>query len=315
MTTRWNVRMVSIGLLIAGLVCTSVGAQSRDGAHGEETREKWQKVAEIFDAMQVKPGGVVADIGAGDGFFTTRLSKAVGPDGRVHAVDVAADALRRLRKRVADDALTNVTVVEGAVDDPKLGEGTLDAILIVNAYHEMTQHQQMLAKMKAALKPGGRLVIVEPIAESRREGRREDQTRNHEIGVDFVREDARAAGFTQVAIHDPFTTRPRNHEAEWMLVLTPAPAMSTPQESVAGAAQVFSSKNEDWKAPELRISIEEFKRQAAAGNVLVLDVRDPESFRQGHLPGAVLMTPEELATPEGAGKLKGEKRLIVAYCS
>ena len=305
---RCNARMMALALVFAASITTSPDAQSRRSGHGESTRDTWQKVGEIFEAMQVKPGAVVADIGAGDGFFTTRLSKAVGAEGRVHAVDVAADALGRLRKRVADDALANVTVVEGAVDDPRLPEGSLDAILIVNAYHEMNQHQLMLAKMKAALKTGGRLVIVEPISPSRRDGKREDQTRNHEIGVDFVRDDARAAGFTQVALHDPFTTRPHNSDEEWMLVLTP-------DQGTTAAAQVFSSRNEEWKAPELRISVEEFKRQAERGNVLVLDVRDAQSYREGHLPGAVLMTPEELSTELGVARVRGERRLIVAYCS
>ena len=94
----------------------------------------------------------------------------------------------------------------------------------------------------------------------------------------------------------------------------PSPASAQTKQS-AEAAQVFSSRNEDWKAPELRISVEEFKRQGAAGNVIVLDVRDPDSYRQGHLPGAVLMTPEELATDAGVARLRDERRLIVAYCS
>lgn len=275
--------------------------------HDATPREQWQKIDEIFVAMQVKPGAVVADIGAGDGFFTTRLAAAVGSTGRVLAVDIGASALRRLKAKVAGDELTNVQVVEGAVDDPKLPTASVDAALIVNAYHEMTEHQAMLTRIKAALKPGGRLVIVEPISASRRSGARGEQTRNHEIASDFVREDARAAGFAQVSMTDPFTSRPHGgrKDDEWMLVLTPA----EPE------AQVFSSTNDAWKAPELRIPVEEFNKQAAAGNVLVLDVRDAASYRAGHLPGAVLMTPGELSTPAGAAKLKGEKRLIVAYCS
>ena len=79
--------------------------------------------------------------------------------------------------------------------------------------------------------------------------------------------------------------------------------------------QGFSSGNEDWKAPELRISVDEFKRLEAKREVLVVDVRDPQSYRQGHLPGAILMTPEALATDAGREKLKGERRTIVTYCS
>jgi predicted methyltransferase len=294
------------------LATTAALAAAGQGAsgHNERQRDEWQKVGEIFQAMAVRPGAVVADIGAGDGYFTSRLSAAVGAEGRVLAVDIGADVLRRLRTRVADSGLGNVEVIEGAFDDPRLPEGSLDAALIVNAYHEMTEHEAMLAKIKAALKPGGRLVIVEPISPSRRDARREEQTRSHEIAADLVREDARAAGFTELAVHDPFVKRPQGNDDEWMLVLSPAAASTTPP-----AAQGFASRNEEWKSPELRITVREFKRRAAEGGVLVLDVRDPQSYRQGHLPGAVLMTPEELATPEGQAKLKGETRLIVAYCS
>lgn len=298
------------------LVQPTISAQSQRRSH-EAQREEWQKIDEIFLAMQVKPGAVVADVGAGGGFFTTRLSTAVGADGKVLAVDIGADTLRRLRARIADENLANVQVIEGAVNDPKLPAASLDAALIVNAYHEMTEHQTMLARIRAALKPNGRLVIVEPISASRRDGRRDEQTRHHQIAVDYVRQDARAAGFRQVALHDPFTTRPQGQDEEWMLVLTPAsaaPATPPPQTS-ADAAQVFSSTNEEWKAPELRITVDEFKRLQAAGDVLIVDVRDPQSYRQGHLPGAVLMTPEELSTEEGRAKLKGEKRTIVTYCS
>jgi predicted methyltransferase len=313
-----NRRILAVAAVAWALATPSWAQESVERSHNSTPREQWQKVDEIFAAMQVKPGAAVADIGAGNGFFTTRLAAAVGQKGRVLAVDIGAEALRRLRARVDSDGLTNVEVIEGAVDDPKLPAAALDAALIVNAYHEMTEHQAMLAHIRKALKPGGRLVIVEPIGHGRRDAARDQQTRNHEIAIDFVRDDVRAAGFAQVSMIDPFTSRPHAGEPheEWMLVLTPAaPVMSTPPARTDDAAQVFSAANDAWKAPELRISVAEFKKQAAAGNVLVLDVRDPVSYRQGHLPGAVLMTPEELSTPEGAAKLKGEKRLIVAYCS
>jgi predicted methyltransferase len=214
-------RMVrrSGAVLIALILGVPAAAQDARGPHGEETREGWQKVDEIFKHMGVRPGAIVADIGAGDGFFTSRLAKAVGNEGRVHAVDVASDALRRLRSRIEKDQLSNVVVVEGAADDPKLPPGSIDAALIVNAYHEMKEHQAMLANIRTALKPGGRLVIIEPIASSRRQAQRDDQTRNHEIAAGFVREDARAAGFIEVLLQDPFTARPQGHDEEWILVL------------------------------------------------------------------------------------------------
>lgn len=311
----------SVIVAVAGLLLITPSVTfAQSGSHEESQRERWQKVEEIFQAMQVRPGAVVADVGAGDGFFTARLSAAVGAEGRVVAVDVGANPLRRLQSRVRDQGLTNVEVVEGAVDDPRLPAAAIDAALIVNAYHEMTEYHAMLSKIRAALKPGGRLVIVEPISRSRRESARDEQTRSHEIAAAFVREEARAAGFAEVALHDPFTTRPHGNDEEWMLVLspqaaTPSSSSSSSREGNVDAAEVFSSRSDGWKAPELRIGVDEFKRLDGAGGVLILDVRDPGSYRQGHLPGAILMTPEELSTPEGVAKLKGEKRLIVAYCS
>ena len=93
---------------------------------------------DILRAMDVRPGSVVGDIGAGDGFFTTRLAAAVGPSGRVFAVDVADAQLDRLRQRLSEEPYRNITVVKGSVGNPGLPDGSLDAALIVNAYHEMT---------------------------------------------------------------------------------------------------------------------------------------------------------------------------------
>jgi SAM-dependent methyltransferase len=232
-------------------------------------------------------------------------------------------SIGRLRARLTEAGLTNVEIVQGDIDDPKLPAAAIDAALIVNAYHEMDEYRAMLAQIKAALKPDGRLVIVEPISESRRHRPRAEQTKNHEIAMDLVVADLREAGFVTVAAQDPFVSRPNGHNVEWMLVVTPVPQAQTPAQTSkplepeaaqAAASSVFSSRNDAWKSPDLRITMEAFKKLAPE-DVLVLDVRDPVSYRQGHLPGAVLMTPEELSTPEGQATLRGEKRQIVAYCS
>ena len=279
-------------------------------AQGEERREQWQKVDQVLAAMGVRPGAAVADLGAGDGFFTVRLARGVGEQGKVYAVDVSADALRRLRSRIATDRLTQVEVVEGTFDDPKLPVGSLDAVLVVNAYHEMKAYKEILAKVKAALKPTGRLVIVEPIANARRAQPRDEQTRNHEIGVDFVKQDIRDAGFVQVSMQDPFTTRETAHDDMWMLVAQPANAQTL------ALAAFRATKTLNWEAPELRIALDEFKRMPSK-DLLVLDVRDKEMFEAGHLPGAVLLTVEEIGSPDATGlaKIKGDSRPIVTYCS
>jgi predicted methyltransferase len=301
------IRQTSRSLVLTlALMVPVLPAAAQDASRSQEARrDEWQKVDEIFKAMAVAPGSVVADIGAGDGFFTSRLSKLVGTQGKVHAVDISADALRRLRARVAADALTNVDVIEGAVDDPRLPPGTLDAVLIVNAYHEMTQHQRVLAGIRSALKPGGRLVIVEPIAASRRKAERDQQARNHEIAIEYVRQDASDAGFAELLAVDPFTARPQGNDEEWLLAVSP----------VSEAKTSWAAPSDEWKSSSLRIPVEEFRKRMALGDVLVVDVRDPESYRNGHLPGAILLTPEELSTPAGREKLARERRLIVTYCS
>ena len=300
-----------IAVVVALVAATATGiAQEARHAQHESKRDEWQKVPDIFEAMAIKPGSVVADLGAGDGFFTARLSKAVGAEGRVFAIDVAADAVRKLRARVAEESLTNVEVIEGVADDPKLAAASVDAVLIVNAYHEMDAHQPLLSRLKAALKPGGRLVIVEPIADSRRDRPRSEQTRSHEIAADFVKKDLADAGFVQVTLRDPFATRPGDRDTEWMLVASPA----TP--ATIAAAAWSSSKNENWQAADLRISRDDYKRLVDAGRTpLALDVRDDRSFRDGHLPGAVLMEISEALSPDGVAKLKAEGRPIVTYCS
>ena len=111
--------------------------------------------------LKIPKGATVADIGAGSGFITQRLSQRVGPTGRVFATDVQPEMLDILRRRLADKKITNVTLVQGAVDDPKLPESSIDLELMVDVYHEFSQPQEMLRGLRTALKPDGRLVLVE----------------------------------------------------------------------------------------------------------------------------------------------------------
>jgi precorrin-6B methylase 2 len=186
----------------------------------EADRDAWQKVPEIFAAMGVSADSRVADVGAGTGFFTVRLARAVGANGRVFAVDVNPDAVRDLKERIARERLENVDVIAGGSTDPRL-PGSLDAVLIVNAYHEMDEHQAMLDRIRQALKLEGRLVIVEPIADKRRQTSRTQQQSNHEIAIDYVAEDLRRAGFQIVERRDRFVENLLDRDTEWMIVARP----------------------------------------------------------------------------------------------
>jgi SAM-dependent methyltransferase len=194
--------------------------EERQDAAGEAKREREQRIDDVFKALGVTAGAVVADVGAGRGFYTIRLAKAIGDEGKVYAVDISASALRDLRARVERDELRNVEVVAGTADNPRLPDSTLDAALIVNAYHEMTEHKPMLEAIRRALKPTGRLVILEPIAPGRRTAPRRDQTAHHEIASDLVLQDARDAGFTLASLEEPFSRR-EGQEIEWLMVLKP----------------------------------------------------------------------------------------------
>jgi predicted methyltransferase len=115
--------------------------------------------------MRVQRGSTVADLGAGSGYFTTRLARAVGATGKVYAVDIQQGMLDLLQKAIVRERLTNVVPVLGATADPKLPPESLDLVLMVDVYHEFSQPQTMLQHIRTALKPGGRLVLLEYRAE------------------------------------------------------------------------------------------------------------------------------------------------------
>jgi predicted methyltransferase len=196
---------ITLPLLIWAAMPSETAAQGED-----QNRDAWQRVPDILKAMGVKEGSKVADVGAGGGYFTKHLARAVGPQGRVFAVDIDADALNKLRRLVKEEKLNNVEVVRGDTDNPKLPEAALDAIVILNAYHEMTEYTSMLDHMFRALKPGGRLVISEPISEERRGAFRAEQVEHHDISIGYVLAELERAGFVIIEAHDPFITTPYN---------------------------------------------------------------------------------------------------------
>jgi ubiquinone/menaquinone biosynthesis C-methylase UbiE len=195
---------VNMGLLAALLLAIAASAQTIEH---EPEREHWQRVAEIFKAMQVHTGSVVADVGAGDGFLTVRLSPVVGDTGRVYAGDIDEKRLERLRKRVGEAHLDNVVIVKGDADNPHLPPAQLDAVVILNSYHEMPRCDEMLRHIRESLKPGGRLLIAEPSPKPA-ELTRADQILNHHISSVFVAEEMVRAGFSILDRRDDFAQLP-----------------------------------------------------------------------------------------------------------
>jgi len=123
-------------------------------------RAEWQKPEQIMDALAIADGGRVADIGAGAGWFTIRLARRVGPNGIVYAQDVQRQMLDAIRRRVTREGLQNVQTRLGAGSDPNLPQRALDAILVVDVYPEVEERITFLRNLAAALKPNGRIGIV-----------------------------------------------------------------------------------------------------------------------------------------------------------
>jgi ubiquinone/menaquinone biosynthesis C-methylase UbiE len=122
-------------------------------------RDKWQMPDRVIGALALQPGSSVADIGAGTGYFSMRLAKAV-PQGTVYSVDVEPAMLEFLRKRAKTEAVTNVVPVQASPNNPNIPQ-PVDAVLIVNTYHHLPNRTQYFGDLKRSLKPGGRIAIVD----------------------------------------------------------------------------------------------------------------------------------------------------------
>jgi SAM-dependent methyltransferase len=154
-------------------------------------REDEEQPSAAIRALNIKAGQVVADVGAGSGYYTVRLANQVGPIGRVYASDIQPEMLSLLRKRLAKERLDNVELVQATDTDPRLPEGQLDLILMVDVYHELARPQEVLRKLRAALKPDGRLVLIEFRKESAWVPIREE----HKMSVKEARMELEAEGY------------------------------------------------------------------------------------------------------------------------
>ncbi len=124
-------------------------------------RDSWQKPDQVVSLMALQPGQTVADIGAGTGYFLSRLSAAVGPEGRVLGLDVEPNMVAHMAQRIASESLTNAEAAVVPTDDPNLEAASVDAILIVDTWHHIGERDAYSAKLFAALAPGGAVYVVD----------------------------------------------------------------------------------------------------------------------------------------------------------
>jgi SAM-dependent methyltransferase len=183
----------------------------------EAQRDRWQRPSDVIAALALKPGSRVVDLGCGSGYFTLKLSPRVHPGGRVFAEDIRWLPLAFLWVRTILKGDHNVRIIHGVVSDPRLPpRASVNAVLIVNTYHELANPQPILARVNSALVSGGRVVVVDREPEPQNIGVTE--LGGHEIAPSRVEKGLKRAGFQIIDLRDPFVKSDPDNEVWWIIV-------------------------------------------------------------------------------------------------
>ena len=167
-------------------------------------REEEEQPDAALDAIGIVKGSTVADVGAGAGYMSWRMAERVGPGGKVYANDIQPQMLEMLRRNMAARKLTNVETVLGTFDDPRLPAGAIDLVLLVDVYHEFSEPQKMLRRIRDSLRPDGRLVLLEYRGEDPKVPIRPE----HKMTVAQVKAELEPEGFR---LDKTLETLPRQH--------------------------------------------------------------------------------------------------------
>jgi predicted methyltransferase len=183
----------------------------------EAERDGWQRPSDVIQALDLKPGSVVLDLGCGSGYFTLKLSRPVGANGRVIAEDIRRLPLAFLRVRAFQRGQHNVSVVRGDPDDPRV-QAPVNAVLIVNTYHEFANSAPILAHVKQSLASGGRLVVVDRGPQPAITSSAQTAAEHHEISPEQVQSEILHAGFEIVSRQDRFIEQDPTNESWWLII-------------------------------------------------------------------------------------------------
>jgi ubiquinone/menaquinone biosynthesis C-methylase UbiE len=188
-----------VSISLAALICavTALSAQPRQASQ-REMADAEHDTPLLADVLELQPGMTVADVGAGMGAMSIVLAKRLGPSGRVLSTDIGANQLAALREAVTREQLTNMTVIEGAPASTNLPDACCDAIFMRDVYHHITDVSAFNRSLLAALKPGGRLAIIdfEPRKGSRLPEGVNPNRGGHGVTAAIVEQEVRAAGLT-----------------------------------------------------------------------------------------------------------------------
>jgi ubiquinone/menaquinone biosynthesis C-methylase UbiE len=206
-------------LLLAGMLACPPAA--RAAQNSGPARDAWNHPEAVMDALGVHSGSAVADIGCGRGYFTFKFAARVGREGKVFAEDLREDELASIRRRAEHDGLSQIETVLGSANDPRLPAQSVDAVLVMNSYHEFADHDAILAGIMRALKPGGLLALIDGVAEDGHPRDYYDGT--HRLPERFECEEAERAGLRLLRREPGFTDPEKNKEFYFLILQKPKP--------------------------------------------------------------------------------------------
>ncbi len=207
--------LAGFNLVLLLAIAAARAQESKDPWDGAN-RDKWQRPEQVMDELGLKLGSWVADVGCGSGYFTYHLADRVTPQGRVYAVDIREELISQMSHQALSKWLIQVKPVVGAPDDPHLPRGRFDAIMLVHSYHEMPEHDAMTEAFYRALRPGGRLGIIEFVAPDTQP--RDESYKRHKIPASTVKEEVLRHGFEFVATEPGFTVPGEDWAKQYFLL-------------------------------------------------------------------------------------------------
>jgi ubiquinone/menaquinone biosynthesis C-methylase UbiE len=184
---------LAAALALGASACAGLKRLSYEGGD----RDEWQQPEAVIALLGIGPGDRVADLGAGSGYFAFRLAEAVGPSGRVYAVDVDDDMLDYLAEKSRERGVANLTVVKAELDDPKLPDGEIDLVFVSDTYHHIEGRPTYFGRLLADLAPNGRIAIVEYDDRSGFAA-----TMGHFTPPEAIEREMREAGYERIAAYD-----------------------------------------------------------------------------------------------------------------